>query len=470
MRLFLISLLAPVLFGCSSLTPEKPLAFAHKLDRTNAVGLEKSDEQLERWSSSFGDPGVAKTIAYVLSQNLDFSQARLRVEQSRFFAAQAQSRMYPRGIAGADASRNRSSENERPVVQSSANSMTNRYAMDVIASWELDLFGRLRQAARAADRRAEASIWDAEAMRLTLGVEAARRAIDIRALQAHTQLAMEAVELESDFLAVVEARQRGGLVSQVDVLRARAQLEASLAGLERLNSSLVDSFQALAILASTSTDNARALIGQGGLPEAVGLQTFASTSSDVLRRRPDVRAAEARLGAASADLASAVAERFPRINLLASVGLVASGLGGLTQASAPFSSVSSSLRWSIFDGGELESLIESRRVSEKIALLAFNQALISAFADSDAALQRVAARESELRVTRAAAATQLEAWRLAKLQYEKGGGDLTIALEARRLVNSIERDRLNSQQALLIAMIESFRAIGSVESLPKNGG
>ena len=284
--------------------------------------------------------------------------------------------------------------------------------------------------------------------------------IEIRGVQEQILLAKESVQLESDFLVVLSARQRGGIVSQADVLRAKAQLESSEANLERLGSSLIDATQALATLLSTTPARAIEIVGEGLLPDSAGMSLFSDTPTLVLQRRPDVRAAEARLRAASAELASAAAERFPRVNLLASVGLVAGSVSGLSVASETVSAITSSIGWSILNFGELEASVAAKRSSERVALASYNKAILSALNDADFALRRLAARQAEATAKKTAAITQLEAWALAKVQYESGIGDLSTALEARRLANSIERDRIISQQALAFAVIEVFRTIG----------
>jgi len=460
MRLAFFGSLIVFLTGCAAIPHEDQRQKDQRIDRPFTAGSSISGLPDSPWWSLFGDPGLTRSMETVLTQNLDLEQSRIRIERSRSLAEQSRSKLFPRVEVEGSVARNRGSRASAPQGLSDENRATRQVGTGLIASWELDLFGRLRQARAVAESLAEESIWEADALRLSLTAETALRVIEIRGVQEQILLAKESVQLESDFLVVLSARQRGGIVSEADVLRAKAQLESSQANLERLGSSLIDATQALATLLSTTPARAIEIVGEGLLPDSAGMSLFSDTPTLVLQRRPDVRAAEARLRAASAELASAAAERFPRVNLLASVGLVAGSVSGLSVASETVSAITSSIGWSILNFGELEASVAAKRASERVALASYNKAILSALNDADFALRRLAARQAEATATKTAAITQLEAWALAKVQYESGIGDLSTALEARRLANSIERDRIISQQALAFAVIEVFRTIG----------
>lgn len=460
MRLLFIVPTLFFLFGCAAVPLEDSGQKSQVINRASFSGSLASGQEGNPWWVLLDDPGLTQSIETVLAESFDLEQSRLRIERSRALAEQSRSKLFPRLNLEGSVSRNRGSTGNYPGVLTDDNRTLRQASTDLIATWELDLFGRLRQARIADEKLVEVSILEADALRLILCAETALRVIEIRSVQEQILLARESVQLESDFLDILSARQRGGIVTQADVLRAKAQLESSQANLERLGSSLIDATQALAVLLSTSPARAKEIVGEGRLPDTAGLELFSDTPTLVLLRRPDIRAAEARLRAASAELASAAASRFPRVNLLASVGLVTGSFSGLSTASATVSAITSSISWNVLDFGELESSVRAKRAFERSALVSYNNAVVSAFTDAESALRRVEARQAEATATRTAASTQFEAWTLAKVRYESGIGDLSTALEARRLANSIERDRINSQQALANAVIEVFRTVG----------
>jgi len=449
---------AALLVGCSSLptAEEKPMVALP--ERFSAQPAPTQAALVGPWWQTFGDTGLARAVDQVLAQNLDLEQARLRVEQSRTLADRARSRNLPRVDVGASASANRLSGQTTQASAPGFDRTTSSFSADVTATWEPDLFGRSKAAVAAEAARTQASEADAAALALSLSAETARRVIELRSLQAQGRLADEAVQLEQDLVTLVEARLRGGLLTQADVLRARAQLQSTQASRERLKASVADALQALAVLLATTPATAVAVVGDAPLPAPQGLEVFAHTPAQVLAHRPDVAAAESRLAAASADLAATAAERFPRVNLLASVGLAAASLSSLGSTEALLATFAPSLSWRAFDFGDLDAAVAGRKASEKAAAAAYKQAVLTAFADAETALMRVSARQGELEAAQQAASTQLEVWEVARLQFERGVGELSAALEARRLVNSLERERLGSQQALAVAVVEGYRA------------
>jgi multidrug efflux system outer membrane protein len=359
---------------------------------------------------------------------------------------------------GASASVNRLSAQTAQGSAPGLDRTTSSFGADVTATWEPDFFGRVKASVVAEAARTQASEADAAALALSLSAETARRVVELRGLQAQGRLADEAVQLEQDLLALVEARLRGGLVTQGDVLRARAQLQATQASRERLKTSVADALQALAVLLATTPAQAAAEVGEASLIESIGLEAFSNAPAQVLAKRPDVAAAEFRLAAASADLAATAAERFPRVNLLASVGLAAANLSSLGTTEALLATFAPSLSWRALDFGDLDAAVAGRKASEKAAAAAYKLAVLAAFADAESALTRVSARQGELEAAKRAASTQLEVWQVARLKFERGVGELAAVLEARRLVNSLERERLGSQQALAVAVVEGHRA------------
>ncbi len=458
MRTLTTIAIATLLVGCSSLPTAEQKPTVALPERFTSQPAPAQAERVGPWWQTFGDAGLTKAVEQVLAQNLELEQARLRVEQSRALADRARTRTLPRLDLGASASANRLSAQTAQGSAPGFDRTTSSVGADVTATWEPDFFGRVKASVAAEAARTQASEAEAAALALSLSAETARRVIELRSLQAQGRLADEAVQLEQDLVSLVEARLRGGLVTQADVLRARAQLQSTQASRERLKASVADAWQALTVLLAATPEQTAVVVGDSTLPEPRGLEAFANTPAQVLAKRPDVAAAEFRLAAASADLAATAAERFPRVNLLASVGLAAASLSSLGTTDALLATFAPSLSWRALDFGDLEAAVAGRKAAEKAAAAAYRQAVLTAFADAETALARVSARQGELEAAKRAAATQLEVWEVARLQFERGVGELSAALEARRLVNSLERERLGSQQALAVAVVEGYRA------------
>jgi NodT family efflux transporter outer membrane factor (OMF) lipoprotein len=450
--------IAALLVGCSALptAEQKPKGALPEGFTSRPAPAET--KLVGPWWQTFGDAGLTKAVEQVLAQNLELEQSRLRVEQSRALADRARTRNLPRVDVGASVSADRLSANTAQGSAPGFDRTTSSYGVDVIATWEPDFFGRMKASVAAEAARTQAFEAEAAALALSLSAETARRVIELRSLQAQGRLADEAVQIEQNLVSLVQARLRGGLVTQADVVRALAQLQSTEASRERLKASVADALQALAVLLAVTPEQAASVVGDSALPEPRGLEAFANTSVQVLAKRPDVAAAAFRLAAASADLTATAAERFPRVNLLASVGLAAASLSSLGTTDALLATFAPSLSWRVLDFGDLEAAVAGRKASEKTAAAVYKQAVLTAFADAETALTRVSARQGEFEAAKRAASTQLEVWEVTRLQFERGVGELSAALEARRLVNILERERLGSQQALAVAVVECYRA------------
>lgn len=455
-RLALALLVATVAAGCATAPPQEikpevlvPAQFSKQPAdlQVNVAGA---------WWMSFQDEGLEKAVIRVLSQNLDLEQAGLRVQQSRVLADRVRMQSLPRLDVGASASASRASA-QTSQATSAFDRTTQSLGVNASASWELDLFGKDLAALTAQQARVKVSEAELRGLALSLSAETGRRVLELRGVQEQIRLADEAIAVERELLEVVEARFRGGQVTQADVMRVKAQLETTRVNRQRLNVNQSDASLALAVLMASTPDEIQDIVGTGPLPVGPGLKAFATAPAAVLARRPDVEAAQQRLAAASSDLAVAAADKFPKVNLLASVGLAAARLSSLGGADALLATIAPSATWRVFDFGELDAIVAERRASEQIATAAYRQTVLNAFSEAESALTRISARQDELDVSQRAADVQRQAWELAKLQYEKGVGDLTVALEARRLLNSLKRDVTATRLALAAAEVEAYR-------------
>lgn len=462
-----LTVLAAVLTaGCASAPPQ---ADKLKVQVPERFSLQPNALQVNAagsWWMSFKDDGLEKAVVRVLSQNLDLEQARLRVQQSRALADRVRSQSLPRLDLGASATVSRASAQTAQASTPGFDRTTQSLGVNATASWEIDLFGKNHAAQTAQQARVKVTEAELRGLALSLGAETARRVLELRGVQEQIRLADEAIAVERELVEVVEARFRGGQVTQADVMRVQAQLEATKVNRQRLNVTQSDATLALAALMAATPAEVQSIVGTGPLPAGPGLEAFATTPAAVLARRPDVEAAQQRLAAASSDLAAAAADKFPKVNLLASVGLAAARLSSLGGSDALLATIAPSATWRMFDFGELDAIVAERRASEQIAAAAYRQTVLNAFSEAESALSRIAARQDELDASSRAADTQQQAWELAKLQYEKGVGDLTVALEARRLLNSLQRDAAAARQALAVAEVEAYRvtALNSVSA------
>jgi NodT family efflux transporter outer membrane factor (OMF) lipoprotein len=422
------------------------------------------NETLARWWERFGDPVLNDFVNQAIAQNDDVAIAIAKVEQARAVSARSASDMLPTLDVGGSVTRQRQSlrdnQNSSARNQPGFSRESTTYRADTNISWEADIFGRLSSLRDANQARAEASQADADAAKLTAIGEVARNVINARALQQRIKLAEEAAAIETELVDVTRAKARGGQVSQGDVLRAVALEQNSLADAARLKSDYASSVQALAILLATTPENIRDKLKTPGQASPVLAIAEAGLPADLLRRRPDIRRAEFQLEAASKDIAATQAERYPKLNLGATLALIAGTFSGLRTADALFGSIAPSVTWRALDFGKLDADIARAKGIEKEALIRYRQTVTVAFAEADTALGDLARRETTYRFTLASVNAQRDAWEIVKLQYERGLSDFAAALDAKRALTQSQDAAAVAAQSQLLAGVTAYRALG----------
>jgi NodT family efflux transporter outer membrane factor (OMF) lipoprotein len=382
------------------------------------------------------------------------------VQESRASLDAGRSTKFPRVDLAAGASRSRASL-EDPARDPTAPRTGSRWSADATVSWEADLFGRRDAENRAFAWRAEAREARAVAVRLTIAADVVSRALEVAALDERLRLAADAIAVEQDLLSLARAKVRGGQASQQDVSRAQAQVSRSLAAMTQLRLSRADALAALAVLLAATPDEAEARVNGLKLPTATALALPLMAPSDVLLGRPDVRAATAELRAASADLAATAAQRYPRIDIAATLGWVAataSGLGGMNALAA---SVVPGLQWRALDFGELDARVAGRKAAERSAAAEYKATVTRAFSETQTALLQLQQQRELVAATQETLLAQQAVCEVQRAQYTAGLSDLTLALEACRELNASASAMVQARRDALAGRVLVHKALGS---------
>lgn len=331
------------------------------------------------------------------------------------------------------------------------------------ASWDADLFGRLRAAQRAAALRLDASTADAAGTRLALVADIAVNVSDYRALAARRAVIdAEIAELQA-LEALTAERANAGLVAQFDTVRAQSLLRRAQSRRAPLMAEEGAITARLATLTAQSVQQVQAQLGAAGAIIAASPPPPPpplSVPSALLRARPDVVAAQYRLAAADADLASAVAEQYPNFSIQASLGLIALALGDLFTEDAIIGSVTGGATVPLLDFGRIAAQIDQREAEAALAFADYRRVLFTALGDVEAALTAIAAADDEVRLLTLQAATDQDAAKLADIRYRNGLDDFLTVIDAQRGANV-------SAEALVLAKANAqrqrvalYRAIG----------
>lgn len=417
------------------------------------------------WWEGFGDPQLSRFVTLALEQNLDLAQASARVEQARAGLGAANAALLPSGAVSAQAARAYQSV-ETPLgqvlnAQPGFDRYGNAYEAQLGAAWELDLFGGLRRGREAALAEYQASAAGAAASRLAVAAQTADIYIAIRGLQARLDVARGQVSTQEELLARINLLYGKGLVAELQLRPAEGALAQVRAAVPVLEAGLATAMNALDVMLGAAPGTYRAeLASVRAIPAAPAI-TASGAPGDLLRRRPDLIAAERRLAAANARIGVAIAEFYPKLSLSGMLGSATSVSGGnlLTGGASQGAGVLG-LRWRLFDFGRINAQIAQARGQEAEALSAYRLAALRATADVENALSDLVKREGQAATLGQGAAALGQARTASYAAYQKGVVSLIEVLQADESVLRATDLRAQAQTDAARAAVAAFKALG----------
>lgn len=419
---------------------------------------------LDTWWTGFNDPVLTRIVERVASQNLDLAAAIARVDQARAAAQEAGAQRLPRGDARASV--NQMHQSLTGPIGAVAHDLPGYYrnqrSYDVGAGagWELDLFGGLRRGAEAATDEAQAAEYEHLALRVSVVAEAADAYFQVRGDQARLLIAHSQVETDTHLLALIRLRLDKGASSDKEVAQAEALLAQARATVPPLTTALDAQLNRLNVLIGAQPGTDAAQLGQLADIPAIPPLPAGQDASDLLRRRPDIIAAERRLAASNARIGVAVAEYYPKISLAGLLGFDSLSSGRLFSAASFEPQAAAGLRWRLFDFGRVDAEVAQANGARAQALAAYRQTVLRATQDVENAFTSLAEEEIEIHELGAEVAALHRARDKSQESYLAGASSLTDVLDA-------ERELLQSQDQLALARadsdrsaVASFRALG----------
>lgn len=401
---------------------------------------------------SFGDPLLDRLVADAMAENHDLRFALATWDRARAQVRGARLDQLPVVTASAQATEGRASADQQPGADRAERDYES-YAAGIDASWELDLFGRIRRAVEAERANADAAAADLAAAQVAIVGDLARAYFELRGLQERLRVARANADNQRETLRLVDARFEAGGANDFDTARARAQLEATLATIPALEAQAAFGMHRIAVLTGRTPDALVAALSQPVELPALPARIDPGTPGDLLRRRPDIAAAEGRLHAATARIGVAIADLFPRFTLGGLLGTQALDASALFGRDSESRFVALGIDWSFLDVGRVRARIAGSEADAAGALARYEQAVLVALEDTENALVRYArARTEDAHLERAAADSERAA-ALARVRFEAGATGLFEVLDA-------ERTRLQAQDAYAAARTRS--ATGAV--------
>lgn len=411
---------------------------------------------LAQWWTRFGDPVLDALVQDALAHSPDLRSAQAQLREARAARQAAGAELGPSVSATASASRSTSSR------ATGSGATRELYSAGFDASWEPDLFGRLRNGRAAA----EASLGSAQEQlrdtRVTLVAEVARNYIELRAAQQRQALADAALAAREQTLQLATWRQQAGLVSDLDVAQARTDLESARAGLPALRAAVVAARHRIEVLLGQAPGTLDARLAA---PVAIAVPLAPAgiavgIPADTLRQRPDVRGAERRLAAQAARLGEARAARYPSLRLTGSIGWDALAAQGLGDSGTLARSLLASLTAPIFDAGRIRAAIGVQDARLEQARVAYESAVLLALEDVENALTALAsAQERAARLADALAAAR-NTRAIADYRYQSGLADFLAVLDSQRTLLALEDQQAVAAGDLASAQVRLYKALG----------
>jgi NodT family efflux transporter outer membrane factor (OMF) lipoprotein len=419
---------------------------------------------LDTWWDGFRDPELTLIVRRAIDQNLDLAASVARVEQARGAAKEAGARLKPSGALSAQST----------SFRQSLESPTGRYAgafpgfdrnqsyldLGVAATWELDIFGGLRHGAEAATEEFQAAEAQQIGTRISIAAEAADAYMQIRGTQARLAFANEQISTDNHLLDLVSQRQVAGIASDREQAQAEAIVAQAKAIIPQLNIVLEAQFNRLDILMGSQPGSyAAELKTLTDIPTIPAITTL-SDPSELLRRRPDIIAAERRFAASNARVGQSIAEYYPKVSLSGFLGNEAISPGNLFRDKGFQPSAVAGLRWRLFDFGRVAAEVKQARGANAEALLNYRSAVLRATEEVENSFTSLA--QSEVRgdeLLREIGALQRVKDR-SQEAYKAGVIPLTDVLDADRQLLVAKDEFALTRETAAQAAVGSFRALG----------
>ena len=405
---------------------------------------------LQRWWVNFNDPQLDSIVDLALKDNLDIAQAVSRLRQARESLIQSRASLFPTVNANGSYSRNINIRGRTFGQITNAGIVNENYALSGDVSYTADIFGGVRRGVEAGRASYESSGYNLAQVQATIASEVARNYILARAAQAGVSIARGSLAIQQDNLEIAGFRVQAGLVSSLDAEQARAQRAQTAANVPSLEQQYEQATNRLGVLTGQAPGALKAqLAATAPIPQGPGAVPV-GLPADVIRLRPDVRAAERTLAAATAQIGVAKANLLPQLTLAGSISTNASSINALTDIIT--GRVFGQLAQTIFDAGRGRSVVRARRAQAEEAFAAYKASVLGALEDVENALTALATAQARQREFEIAADASSNAAILARSQYRAGLTDITT-------LNNTEVSLLSAQSGLNTARSDQAQAL-----------
>lgn len=407
------------------------------------------------WWEQFGDPVLNDLVSAALRENKDLLIASARVEEFAGRYGFVRAELFPQLGAGYDVRRQR--DISSIVLGAGKSEVFNTYSATLNASWEIDLWGRIRRQTEAARAQLLASEDARRAVILTLVGSVAGAYVNLRDLDRQLEIAQATAKARGESYAIFKLRYEGGIISLLELSQNQSQYEEALATIPVFEKAIAQQENGLSVLLGRNPGpiqrgkNIDELL-LPGIP--VGLP------SELLERRPDLQEAEQKLIAANALIGAAKAQYFPTITLTGLFGYSSTSLSSLFDSQSKVWQYGAPITMPIFTAGAIAGQVQAAEASQQQALFAYQKAIQQAFREVNDALVDQQQTREQLRAQKRQVVALEEYAATARLRYENGYTSYIEVLDAERSLFNAQLQYAQAQQVEFQAMINLYKAMG----------
>ncbi len=448
-------------------------ATAPNADPAPHSNVTEQSADLRTWWSGFEDPKLDSLIERAVNSNLDLRAAVLRIDEARAQRAIFAAAYWPTLSVDASYERQRFSVTTptgalfnavgSAHVAGGANvslpNPYNQFQLSGGASWEIDLFGRVRRSVEAADATVQVSVEDQRAVMVSVLADVSQSYMELRGAQARLAIAKENLATAEELLELTRQRRAAGLTTEIDVSNAAAQDTATRAELPAVDLQITQSINQLGQLLALEPEALRSELDVAAPVPAVPADLSIGLPADLARRRPDIREAEANLHAATAQIGVAVANLFPRLTLAANGGFQSASTGNLLEWASRFASFGPSLDLPVFDRGRWKT-VRLYDVRAQEAALAYQRTVLNALHEVENALAAYGADQQRRAWLDATVAQNRETLTLSRQRYESGLATFIEVLDAERTWQQNQLALADSISAVSTDLVRVYRTLG----------
>jgi outer membrane protein, multidrug efflux system len=449
------ALLTLMLLGCATHVPQ---VLTPRIVPASFGGQAESAQQIwpkPDWWRNLGSPELTDFIARAQTDNRGLAVAEAQILEAKAQVIVQRSTLFPQVGAQAQAQR---ANAEQLKGSSPANPTSNSFALNLGATYQLDLWGEARSNLRAAKETLKSARFAQQSVALTLTANVADTYLSLLALRERMSISDEDIAAIKSILDLIALRVATGTISHLELAQEQAQLESVRAQLAGLEQSELNTRVALAILLGQPPETLE--VAARTLENIAPPELAPGLPSQLLVRRPDVAAAEARLASAHADLDAARAAFLPQFSLTGNGGYASPTISALLRGPSFVWDAGANLLQTIFDGGKLIGQKELALATQQELVASYQNAVLQAYADVESALGQVKyQQEAEDHLRRAQDAAR-EAFGIAQLQYRQGTADLLTVLQAQQTLFSVRDQLAQTRLARLQAIVHLYEALG----------